>query len=330
MITQVKALTRMEVETRKEMRALEDAYNAQLGKMWAQTVAIIGEKVAATYRRDFGRGTWDIVGAQSKGTLHSMGSEARAALDLFKANATYLIKNAITHIKTEEKVRALWMIDQVTPDSVNPKSPAFGAREAAGPRDYQTAWEQVVSTWIETYHSQLLTNLKMEALHEGDIHDAAEEPSATHIDNYDPAYKLNSLFATEAVKAQADARREVFDENDDLIETEIWVTMEDGAVCPICEDYDGKPMEDVPDDIPAHHNCRCYSRFVPKAFAEMLRSGDPAEKEMALQMDDAGIVPDSMPIYSQKTGDLIGRAVVSFEDWKGSRGQNIAGIARIK
>ena len=327
MITQRKALARMEEETRSEMRRLEDSYNDKLSKLWKRTLKNVRVRILDNYRQDFGRDTWDIIGAHRHGTLRRISADASAVLTTFKIEATLLIQSGLQHIREEERLRALWMIDQTTPESFSPRAP-FRSRESDNPRDAKATWEQAFSTWMDTYYANLNNNLRMEALHEGDINDAAQEADSTKIDNYDPAYKFRSMFASEAIRTEADARRDVFDENDDAVEVEVWVTMEDGIVCPICEEYDGKPLSEIDDTIPAHYNCRCYTRFVPKSYSDMLQSGDPAEKEMALRMDDAGLVPDSLPIVSPKTGRLIGRAIVSFEDWKSSRGYNIAGIAR--
>ncbi|MFA5937354.1 MAG: phage minor head protein [Candidatus Paceibacterota bacterium] len=314
----------MEEETRRRQRALEDVYSGQVVSIWGHTLKEMRASITEIYRQDFGKETWDITSAYSKGTLARIGGEVGGTLAAFKVLATKRIMVALSHIREEERLRALWMIDQATPGSYMPKVP-YRTREADTPRDAKATWQQTLDTWTDTYHTQLVNNLRMEALHEGDIHDAADEPASTRIDNFDPEYKLRSMFAGESIKAEADARRAIYDENDEVLEEEIWVTMEDSVVCPICAEYDGKPLSEVQEDIPAHYNCRCYTRFVPRAWADMLRSGDPDDREMALKMDDAGLVPDSMAIRSEKTGAIIGRAIVTFEEWKSSRGMNIMG-----
>lgn len=329
MITQRKALARMEQDTRTFMRRIENIYRDKLAGMWQSTVKEIQAHIVTAYRQDFGKNTWDLVGAHSHGTLDRIDRQAADILNNFKAEATSFIKVSLNHIHEQERLRALWMIDETTPSSFRPAAPFRQTREAAdNPRKAKASWEQAFSLWIDTYQNQLNTNLRMESLHEGDIHDAADEAEATRVDGHDPEYKFTTMFSSEAIREEADARRAIYDENEDVLEEEIWVTMEDRVVCPICADYDGKPLSEVQDDIPAHYNCRCYTRFVPKAWAKMLRSGDPDEREVAMKMEDAGLIPDSLAIRSPRTGDLIGRAIVSFEDWKTDRGMNIAGAAR--
>lgn len=255
MITQRKALARMEQQTRIAQRRLEDGYNAMLLKLWKSTLADIRATVLDTYRQDFGRGTWDLVGAQTRGTLSRINDRSAERLLLFKAEATLLIERSLAHIHNQERLRALWMIDQTTPQSFLPKAPPRSVREADNPRDAKATWSVALNAWVDNYQSQLANNLRMEALHEGDIHDAADEPEATRVAGYDPAYKFSSMFAGEAIKEEADARRDIFDGNDDVVEEEIWVTMEDGIVCEICAGYDQKPLSEVEDDIPAHYNC---------------------------------------------------------------------------
>lgn len=325
MITQAKALGRMEDETRREMRRMEDSYNSALADLWKRTLKNISDCILRNYQKDFGRERWDIAAAHGKGTLARIQAETAFLVGQFKEQARALISKGLSHIHEEERLRALWMIDQTTPDSFTPKTPFAPAREADNPRDAKASWDAALSTWMETFHTNLNTNLRMEALHEGNINDAAEEAESTRVDNYDPAYKLKSMFATSAIRTQADARRSVFDNNEEVMEVEIWQTMEDGIVCPICEEYDGKPLSEINDSIPAHYNCRCYSRFVPVPYSKMLSSGDPLEKEMALRMDDAGLINDALAVVSDKTGNLIGRAIVSFDEWKAAKGYNISG-----
>ena len=327
MLTQRKALARMEQQTRIAQRRLEDEYNRQLGLLWAATLKEIRSHITDAYRQDFGKNTWDLVGAQTRGTLTRINARTSETLSSFVVIATTRIKVALQHIHNQERLRALWMIDQTTPRSFLPKAPPRRMREADNPRDAKASWETALAAWVDNYQAQLANNLRMEALHEADVHDAADEAAATRVDGYDPAYKIQSMFAGEAIKEEADARRDIFDSNDDVVEEEIWVTMEDGSVCEICNDYDGKPLSEIPDDIPAHYNCRCYTRFVPKAWADMMRSGNSDERDAAQAMDDAGLVKDSMAIRSPKTGEIIAHAVISFEDWQAERGQNIAGVA---
>ena len=328
MITQRKALARMEQETRSAMRRLEDSCNKELLGMWSAAVSDIRASIIDIYRQDFGKDAWDLVGAHSKGTLGRISAASASRLSEFKAQAGQHVFDSLAHIHNQERLRALWMIDQTTPQSFLPKHPFKPAREAAAsPRDAKATWQQAFGTWIDTYHTSINSNLKLETLHEGDIHDAADEAAATRIGGYDPAYKFSSMFSTQALTEEADARRAIFDANEDVEEDEIWQTMEDTIVCAVCDDYDGKPMSKVPDDQPAHYRCRCYSRFVPKAYAEILRSGTEEEKQLALDMDAQGLVPDSIAIRSEKTGDIIGRGVVSFSDWQADRATGISGVA---
>lgn len=327
MITQPKALARMEEETRKDMRRLEDSYNQALRDLWDDTLKKISASISHNYRRDFAGEKWDMVSANAKGTLGRIRTETAFIVSDFKKKAEALIASGLDRIKEEERLRALWMIDQTTPGSFTPK-PGFTAREADTPRDKKATWAQTLDAWMNAYHSNLSTNLNLEALNEGSADDAASEPESTRINNYDPIYKLQSMFSTTAIKAEADARRSVFDSNQEVLKMEIWQTMEDGRVCNICDSYDGRPVEELGEIPPAHFNCRCYTRFVPAEYSNMLRSGDQAEREMALRMDDAGLVPDALPIRSEKTGNIIGRAIVSFDDWKSSRGYNVGGTAR--
>jgi hypothetical protein len=86
--------------------------------------------------------------------------------------------------------------------------------------------------------------------------------------------KLRALVTTQSLMAQDDARDDLAGANGGIVAEEIWQTMEDAAVCYICAPYDGRRLEDVDDEIPAHFNCRCYARLVPHTWAALLRSTD--------------------------------------------------------
>lgn len=328
---QGRVLEKLELETRRDLRRLEDACSTHLLGLWATAKADIQDAVAREYRLGFGRQPWTLPEAEHKGTLARIASTARERLARFEHEAKDYMRSAFERIYREEAARALWMLDVLTPPSHYPRPPRRSPREADAPRDYRAGWDDALGAWIASYQDTLRANLRLEALNEGDAADAVDEVDATQVGGQDPARKISTLFANQAIQAQAQAQADVLDANEDDVAEEIWMTMEDARVCDVCDEYDGKPIEEVPDEIPAHFNCHCYTRIVPRAWAEMLRSGSPAEKEAALRMDDAGLVPDAMAILNDR-GDLVGHFTIEFSDWVDGRGadiygQNIAGFA---
>jgi len=306
-------ILKMERETRKAMRALEDKHAAALLKLWRHAKRDLEMMVMHVYRRDFGRGTWDIVGATQRDTLNHIHLQAARILVKFRDDAFAHVRAALRDIRREETLRHAWMLDQLTPPSFKPRLPAK-TMESDGPRDYKATWLQALDNWIASYHDALTANMRLEALHEGSLHDAADEIDATKIGGTDPENKFYSLFSTEAIRTQDDARAEFGDENGEISAGEVFLTLEDDRVCPICDEYDGQPVDDV-ERPPVHFNCRCYTSIVPRTWADLLANGTPEEQQAALDMEDRGLVPSAMAVRGAH-GELVGTVSVMFNAWK--------------
>ena len=325
--SQKAVLNRLEQETRKSGRKHEDdSVRALLGEWDACKDAIRGV-IMNEYRRDFGSGTWDL--ARAKGAIARMTYFVSAHLENFHRSATHLIASSIRQSYRHEALRQAWMLDQLTPPSYKPRTPLKTALEAARPGDFTAKWGEALEEWIRAYQANLATNLRLEALHEGSLMDAADEVDAARVDNFDPAYKFSSLLSNQILVTQQDARDDVADENDDMVAEEIFQTMEDSRVCDDCDSQDGKLVDDV--ELLPHvwgFNCRCYTRIVPREFAEPLRDGTDEEREAALEMDARGMIPDAMAIKDPDTGKLKAHLTVQFDSWAGRQGLNIVGQAR--
>ena len=323
--TQSQVLEKMESETRQTMRKHEELFCGTFLKMWEQTRKDLKAAIAVEYIQDFSSGTWDIATANGKGTIYRIEKTITETLTHFHNTAHTFIKGALAEVHKQEILRALWMLDQTTPLHVKPVYPITKPREAATPRDYKAGWPEALDTWIKSYKDALMGNLRMEILHEGGVADAAAEVDKAKIDNFDPAYKFESLFSTNAIQAEADARRYVADSNPEIVMTEIWQSMEDSRECETCAEYNGRERADVPDDMPVHFNCRCYYRLVPKPWADALASGDADMIAAAHAMDAQGLVPDAMAIMGPD-GKLVAHLTVDFPTWLQTVGADYAPI----
>ena len=326
--TQTQTLAKMEAETRKDMRRFENDGNTQFLIMWAATRKDIKAAIVREYMQDFGSGTWDIATANSKGTLGRIEKSINEHLTVFYSQSHNFIKTVLSMVHHLEVMRALWMLDQTTPPHIKPvypNRPSAHAHEAMTPADYKATWPQVLSAWVQSYKDALLGGLRMEILHEGSVQDAAAEVDSAKIDNFDPAYKFESFFSTQAIQTEAQARRYVADENPEVVMDEIWQAMEDSRDCETCDEYNGKRRDEIDEEPPQHFNCRCYWRLVPHDWANLLVSGDADAIATARQMDAEGMVPDAMSIRDEQ-GKLAAHLVVDFPTWASTRGADYAPI----
>ena len=326
--TQSGTLNRLEAETRKAGRKHEDACLEQLDGLWRQAKDYLRGAVMNEYQKDFGDGNWHTAAALGRGTLDRISGRASNELTIFYNHARTLIEKSLREAYRHEAMRQVWMLDMLTPPSFKPKLPTRALREAAvRPEDFKTAWDRALLEWLHAYHRGLLTNLRMEALHESGITDAADEVDATRIDGYEPGYKFSSALTGQILQAQRDAREDVADANEGLVAEEIFQTMEDARVCEDCDSQDGKRIEDV-EMLPHVYGfgCRCFERIVPRGFAELLRNGTDEEKQAALDMDARGLIPDAMAIRDAD-GNLKAHIHVDFDQWMGQEGLSISGRA---
>ena len=322
---QLQVLEKLEDQTRKALRKIEDQRAAEFVKLWHDAKLDLAASIMREYHQDFPRGSWDIVQANNRGTLRRMRVAVTERLGHFRNEAANLMTKSLRELYKAEIERGLWMLDQVTPGNVIAVRP-LRAHESAAPQDYAAGWKDALDGWVQSFEDTLAANLRLEALHEGSIDDAADEVDAAKIGNSVPSNKFQSLFTNQSLIVMQEARDDLSEANDDMVAEEIWMTMEDTVVCPICNEYDGHPYSEVDDEIPAHFNCRCYTRIVPASWAALLRSGNQEDRDTALAMDDKGLVPSSMAILDDD-GSLTATSAVSFDNWTQGRGQQLYGTA---
>ena len=61
-------------------------------------------------------------------------------------------------------------------------------------------------------------------------------------------------------------------------------------------------------------NCHCFTEMVPASFAELLRSGDASDNELAAEMEREGIAPNAL-VIRDVNGSIIAKTIVDFERW---------------
>ena len=318
-------LARLERETRIEGRRWEEECVEALVWAWRSAKGLVRSTILAEYRRRHGSDTWSLATAGS--VLDAIGEISGHILSDFRDLGFKMVSSSIRNAYTEEVMRKMWMLDQVTPASRRPKTPRHRVVETDRPDQYYATWKQAMSEWLFAYHSGLLTNLRLVALHEGGAGDAADEADATKVGGFNPEYKLASMLTNQYLLAQRLGRKDVADANGDLISEEVFQTMEDASVCPDCDSQDGVQVDRI--KIEGHvygFNCRCFERVVPESFASLLRDGTAEEKEAALLADARGLVPDSMVIYDPDTHDIKAHEVVTFGEWE--KGMAVEGYAR--
>jgi hypothetical protein len=59
--------------------------------------------------------------------------------------------------------------------------------------------------------------------------------------------------------------------------------------------------------------------LVPKSYADLLRSGDDSDWDLARDMDDNGLVPNSL-VIRDSSGAIAGKTIVSFNSWTKKNG----------
>lgn len=325
---QNQSLKVLDVQIAKDWRKIEF--------LWRQARLDMRAHIAAVYHRHFGNDRWNITALRASGGWSVLEMNLRARIAKFRDESRVAAMDAINALYKESLLRHAWVIDQTTPPNIKVRIPykqkLFEAGRSqvtyyGGPQAAQ-AFSERWNTWSDGYYSALMTNLQLNAINEGTVSDATEEVDATRVNT--PAFglldALQRMFSFETMNAINQAVSAVSDVNEEADVVQIWQTRQDMKVCDDCDENLGLTEEDADGEIPLHPNCNCYWRVVPASWAQLLRSGDESDYEIATRMDAKGLVPNAMAITDSE-GNLAGYTTVEFGKWKNSN-FNLAAVGR--
>ena len=317
--TQDRIIERIERDTIRRLDTMQAAAVREVERLWMQTKRKLKTMIAYEYNANH-KGGWTHTDAYMKGTIHRIARNARVLTNHFKHEAFQVFGRRLKEIYWESVYRHAYQLDVTTPPSFKvklPKNPSFkeAMRIYSGPDamvDYRERW----SAWMDSYNSALEQNLRLGAINESTATDAMDEVDATRAGSpsFDVFDAMNRIMNAEAVSTASLGSLDVSSANDDLDVVEIWKARDWSRVCDDCDANDGLEIDEADGEIPLHPNCNCYYRLVPRAWAELLRSGDADDVELARLMDAQGRVPNSMLIKNDD-GNLVGAVIVNFEGW---------------
>jgi hypothetical protein len=322
---------RLQAESMKSLYGLVDNQWREVDRMWRETRRDLRLHIMDTYRQHFGDRPWSLAGLQGSSGTQIFGGIA-TRLERFKAESKATAKNSLNGIYKNGILRYAWVLDQTTPPSYQVRVPyrmrlfEAGVIQVYSGEEAVRKWADRWDSWVDAYQGSLINNLRLGAINESNMQSSADEVDATRAGSptADLLEALRRIFESEAISAISAAEDIVGTVNDGAMAEEIWQTVHDGDVCDICEPYDGFSADEIPDDIPAHPNCRCYWRIVPVAWAELLRSGGVDDRQLAIEMDARGLVPNSMAIRDER-GNVVAYTIVDFMDWVGNAFPSIVG-----
>ena len=319
---QKNVIERIENLNQKAIKKQRESGRAQLSSMWETTKDSMRQVVRSQYKRDFPSGKWEMPLAARRHTIQRMMHYIGDMLDGFHRFSVEHSSKTFKQIYKTSSLRQAYLLDIITPESYRvklPRNPMFMEASAIttyqGP-DADTAWKVRWSAWIDGYKNALESNLRLGALNDSTIEDAQDEIDQTRAGTpaYDMADAFDRIYMSQAVAIAAQAQSDVASVNDDMDIEEIWQTSFSVRVCDICAENEGLTKEEAGDDIPAHPNCECYWRMVPAAWADLLRSGDASDQDLAEWMDANHVVPGSMVVLNSD-GDPVAKSIVSYDDW---------------
>lgn len=295
--------------------------------LWAQASRLLKADIAAAYSASIGlNGRWELSNFHGSGTYHQLAQRASYILSDFLRKSTAKMRRSFGEMRGESRRRHLWLIEQVTPESkkLSKTIATRNMREAAVP--LTVGFEQRWGEWVDGYHSALLKNLRLNALNNGTLSDAIDEVDATRVNT--PGYTLDSaldrLYEYYSWEAMAGGMHQAVEDAGDDVEEEIWRTSGDLRVCDDCDSNEGLTPEEADGTIPLHPNCNCFYQLVPATFAALLRSGDEADRQLALDMDAEGIAPNALVIRAED-GSIAAKTIVDFEKWDEANSMAIGG-----
>lgn len=327
MKTQVQVLNKLEPEALKALDQIRHAGGTHVSELWARTKQSLKECVLRHYRTDFPNGAWSAL-AIGRGTISKIDAEAGSILRSFHQESMRHSARTFRELYKESVLRRAWILDQVTPPSVTVHLPARqpmleterGMISTFTGPEGDAAWKIRWAAWMDAYHSALIKNLQMGAINERPLDDAMDEVDQTRpgTPSSDVGYALFRIFETESQVVATAGARDLVDANRGVGVKEIWQTRYNARVCDICAEQVGLTRAEASADIPAHPNCECYWRLVPASWADLLKSGEPMDGELAKDLDAAGLVPGGMYVYGPG-GKIVASVTVTFPEWLSSR-----------
>jgi len=334
--TQGEVLAKLELETRKAMRDHEDRSVLTLIRAWRAVQVQMRSIILSEYMSDFPQKDWTLFEAKRKGTLIRIDHRITQALNIFFTFTHNHLLKVLLESHQQETLRALWMLAVTTPKSTVIKAPNGNAiREADVPED-ATPWALRLSTWLGLLRNQININLTSQALAGNTLQEAAAEATDAKVKlpqgNFDFDGLLERMSRYEMISAQASARGDVSDANDDIITREVFMTLADDKVCPECEALEGAELSGPNDENypPIHLGpCRCFVSQVPMEWAELLRSGTPEDQQFVKDLEELGMAPTAMAVRDSE-GKIEGSVIVSFEDWSSKYGPVVGSAANAR
>ncbi len=313
--------------------AMRDKSWAKVERSWRQARTSLRAAIMESYRHFFGNEKWSLVGLKATGAHHFMTHGINGVMDNFKNESLAIAKASLNDLYLHSLLRHAWVIDQTTPPNIKVRIPhrktlleASQSIAYYSGADATAKFKDQWAAWSDAYQSALINNIQLGALNESSMSDAADEVDATTagspksllIDAYQRMFSFESQFAIN------DAIESVVNVNEESDVVQIWETRRNLSVCDDCDANEGLTEEEVDGWIPLHPNCRCYWRIVPRAWADLLRTGDDNDYATAIDMDSAGLVPNAMALRGPD-GQLAGYTTVKFGPWVRDNFHAVAG-----
>ena len=330
--TQGRVIERLENVAIKAVDDVRKKYFRELYKQWMMTRKDLKRVLWQAYREVAPLDTWNYASAKRTGTLNRINHETKQVIERFKHNSMTHVSHALNDIYKESALHQAWILDQVTPPSYKIRLPRkrraleSGRTQIYTGADALSKWRDRWEGWLDAYHTGLNHNVGLGAINDATIDSITDEVDATKAGSpsTDIWAALQRVYMNVSQISLAFGQTDVSDENADELGTEeVWQTRYNQRVCDECDGNAGQTRDDLDDDIPAHPNCFCYWRVVPKEWASLLASGDPSEQDAAVRIDALGKMPTSMQLLGDD-GKPKASVIINFEEWAEDQGKNIA------
>lgn len=327
---QASVVKALQTESIKAVDAVQDKGWGKVQRLWGKTRQDLRNHIRDAYRHHIPQGNWDLPMATVTGARSAVMQGIDSRLAAFKENSHAAGKAALNAVYRESLLRHAWVLDQVTPPSIRVRIPhrlrLYESSQVSfmqGPEaaaQFADRW----NGWVGAYSASIQHNLMLGMINGSTPDDAADEVDASRAGSpslgiLDALYRL---FQSEAAYSLARGINEVAAANEAMDPVEVWQTRDNMRVCEICEANAGLTRDEADDDIPAHPNCNCYWRLVPKSWADLLKSGDLDDQELSRIMDAKGLVPNAM-VIRDADGNVAGQTIVTFDEWKANQFQAI-------
>ena len=315
MNTQQQVIAKIMDQSQAALRGSEDEYLDQLQAAYQAAQDAIAARIVSRFGA---AGSWTLDDVKAQKFDAQLLTHIDETIGKLNQKTNLLLENGMADQYLQAQQWSSYMLDQVTPDTINPKVTILtdtAIRTLVNERFQGAMFSERIGLITDGMAQDIKDGLLQSMISGETMGQAADRVDAVIGDGSTWANRAEMIARTEIMRAQNLGRSATYEQNADLMDGTEWVATGDDRVCPSCGGRDGKTDEEIQAgieddefdgsiDTPLHPNCRCTKAPKLKSWRDL---GVDMPEDWA---DDARGYRD------EDTGKWRIAPVQNFDDWR--------------